>query len=107
MMKQCTLIFQVQIIYLVFILINKTNPDITLNGQLSNVQTNTSSGSIGQVTLYIYLFSVFITVISSFGGNSMELMWIFTNNLQLIYYLSVLNVNFPDIVNVFFPYVQI
>ena len=34
-------------------------------------------------------------------------MWIFTNTLQLIYYLSVVNVNFPDIVNVFFPYIQI
>ena len=74
---------------------------------MNNSQTSTSSGSIGQLTLYIYLISVFISVISSFGGNSMELMWIFTNNLQLIYYLSVLNVKFPDIVNAFFPYIQI
>ena len=85
----------------------QTNPDTSLKGELNKAQVNTSSGSIGQLTLYIYLFSVFITVISSFGGNSMELMWIFTNTLQLIYYLSVVNVNFPDIVNVFFPYVQI
>ena len=30
-----------------------------------------------------------------------------TNYLQLIYYLSAINVNFPDIIDMYFPYVQI
>ena len=85
----------------------QTNPDIVLKGALNEIKSTQSSSSIGQTTLYIYLFSVLITVVSSFGGNSMELMWVFTNTLQLIYYISVINVNFPDIVNFFFPYVQI
>ena len=46
-------------------------------------------------------------MLSSFGGNSMELMWIFANYLQLIYYISAVNVNFPDILDMYFPYVQI
>ena len=87
--------------------LRQTNPDIILSEYL-NKEVNTSTSSIlGQATLYIYLISIAISFISSFGGNSMELMWIFTNYLQLIYYLSAINVNFPDIIDMYFPYVQI
>ena len=87
--------------------LRQTNPDISLNGLLNQIQLVQASSSLGQTTLFIFLFSVGISMISSFGGNSMELMWLFTNNLQLIYYISAINVNFPDIINEYFPYVQI
>ena len=68
--------------------LRQTNPDLSLSGLLNAEQGSISAESIGQTTLYIYLFSVGISVVSSFGGNSMELMWMFTNTLQLIYYIS-------------------
>ena len=70
--------------------LRQTNPDLSLSGLLNAEQGSISAESIGQTTLYIYLFSVGISVVSSFGGNSMELMWMFTNTLQLIYYTVVI-----------------
>ena len=83
------------------------NPDAVLNGLLYTKLNSNSSEILGQTTLYIFLLSVLISILSSFGGNSMEMMWIFTNYLQLIYYISAVNVNFPDIINIYFPYIQI
>ena len=84
-----------------------TNPDIVLSGPLSTELNSGTSNILGQATLFIFLISVLISVLSSFGGNSMELMWIFMNYLQLIYYISAINVKFPDIIEMYFPFIQI
>ena len=87
--------------------LRQTNPEIVLSGLLKIKINSNSSNILGQATLYIFLFTVLISILSSFGGNSMEMMWIFTNYLQLIYYISAVNVNFPETINMYFPYIQI
>lgn len=87
--------------------LRQTNPDTVLSGTLFKIYNTNAVNSFGQTTLYIYLISVAVSMLSSFGGNSMELMWIFTNYLQLIFYISVINVTLPDLLDVYFPYVQI
>lgn len=84
-----------------------TNPNEALTGEL-NAQAGSSvnSASFGQTTVYLYLFSVGLTLISSFGGNSMEMMWKFTNTVQLFYFISMINLNFPSNLDNFFPYLQ-
>ena len=83
-----------------------TNPELTLNGLLNaNLNSNTSN-FLRQVILYAFLISVLISILSLFGGNWMELMWIFTNYLQLIYYISAVNVNFPDIIKSLFSSIK-
>ena len=87
--------------------LRQSSPEISLNGFL-NAENNSKGVNIfGQTTMFIFLGSALISVLSSFGGNSMELMWIFTNYLQLIYYISAVNVSLPDILDVYFPYVQV
>lgn len=65
-----------------------------------------SSESIGQTAMMIFLISVGLTVISSFGGNSMEMMWNLMNTLQLIFFLSYVHVNFPTHVVEFFDFLK-
>ena len=60
----------------------------------------------GQAALIIFFTSMFVTIISSFGGNSMEMMWNVTNTLQIFYYLSYVYVQFPGNVTFFFSYLQ-
>ena len=104
-----------EIIYLEFSLSNgfisiyslrNVNPDITFNENLYEQESGTNTGSFGQTALYLYMVSVGLTILSSFGGNSMEMMWQFTNTLQLMYYLSVINVHFPSNLSRFFPYIH-
>ena len=52
--------------------------------------------SFGQAALIIFLTSVLLTFISSFGGNSMEMMWNMTNTLQIFYYMSKFYTHFPN-----------
>ena len=67
-----------------------------------NAENNSKTVNLfGQATMYIFLGSALISALSSFGGNSMELMWIFTNYLQLIYYISTVNVSLPDVLDMF------
>mmetsp|Transcript_41597 Transcript_41597/g.48010 ORF Transcript_41597/g.48010 Transcript_41597/m.48010 type:complete len:304 (-) Transcript_41597:430-1341(-) len=65
-----------------------------------------SSSSFGQTTMIVFLFSIGISAISSFGGNSMEMMWNLMNTLQLLFYLSYIYVNYPDNVESFFTYLK-
>ena len=60
----------------------------------------------GQAALTIFLASLFVSIISSFGGNSMEMMWNMTNTLQIFYYFSYVYVQFPENVTSFFSYLQ-
>lgn len=83
-----------------------TNPNNPLYGDLESGGDAINSASFGQTTVYLYLFSVGLTVISSFGGNSMEMMWKFTNTIQLFYFMSFMNFNYPNNLDTFFPYLQ-
>ena len=85
----------------------QSSPEITLKGFLNAENNSKTVNLFGQATMYIFLGSALISALSSFGGNSMELMWIFTNYLQLIYYISTVNVSLPDVLDIFFPYVQV
>jgi hypothetical protein len=84
----------------------KVSPDIQLTGSLNNQDSSAAAASLGQTALYIYLGSIGLTMISSFGGNSMEMMWMLTNTLQLMYYISVISVHFPDALESFFPFLK-
>jgi hypothetical protein len=84
----------------------KVSPDIQLTGSLNSQDSSAAASSLGQTALYIYLGSIGLTIISSFGGNSMEMMWMLTNTLQLMYYISVINVHFPDTLESFFPFLK-
>ena len=78
-----------------------------LSGYLNTYKSaQTSSTSIGQTTMIVFLCSVVIGLISSFGGNSMEMIWNLTNTLQIIFFLSYTYVNFPDNLSTFFTYLQ-
>ena len=66
----------------------------------------TSTTSIGQTTMIVFLCSVALGFISSFGGNSMEMIWNLMNTLQLIFFLSYTYVNFPEDVSIFFDYLR-
>ena len=54
--------------------LRQTNPDIVLSNSLKEASGNQASSSFGQTTLYIYSFSVAISLVSLFGGNSIELL---------------------------------
>lgn len=78
-----------------------------LTGKLfENKGGESSSDSLGQTAMIIFLSSLFIALISSFGGNSMEMTWNLMNTLQLLYFLSYVYVNFPDHVSKFFGYLK-
>lgn len=85
----------------------KVDIDKTMLGKLYEIEITNSSGILGQSTFLLFLCSVFLTVISSFGGNSMEMFWKFTNTLQLIFFMSMINVKFPEVLSVYFPFLQI
>lgn len=82
------------------------NPETQLTGYLVKSGSVATSKSVGQTTIYIFAVSIFLALLSSFGGNSMEMMWWLTNTLQLAYFLSKVNVNFPDQVVSFFDYLK-
>lgn len=75
--------------------------------KLGKIEVSSGAVSFGQTTLLLFVSSIFVTVISSFGGNSMEMFWKFTNTLQLIYFMSMVNVYYPDALSNYFPYLQI
>lgn len=72
----------------------------------AHVGIQTSSDTFGQTTLIIFIISMVISAISSFGGNSMEMMWNLMNTLQLIFYISFVYVNYPSGVKDFFKYLK-
>ena len=92
-----------------------TNPDCVLSGLLnSNVNTNTNanmnvntSNLLCMAISYIFLISVLFSMLSLFDGNSIEIMWIFMNYLQLVYFISAINVNFPDVLSIHFSWIKI
>ena len=82
------------------------SPELQLSDYLDQNEGTQNAASFGQTTMVIFLASVFLTVISSFGGNSMELMWNLTNTTQILYFLSKVYVNFPADVVQFFSYLR-
>jgi hypothetical protein len=82
------------------------NPE-ELNGFLyKSSGAGGSTESLGQSAMYIFLVSIMLGVISSFGGNSMEMMWNMMNTLQMMFFLSYVNVEFPDFVQTFFSFLD-
>ena len=82
------------------------NPE-ELSGYLSaSAGTAATSNSIGQTAMFIFLSSLFIAFISSFGGNSMEMTWNLMNALQLLFFLSYIYLNFPNHLNEFFVFLK-
>lgn len=78
-----------------------------LSGKLFENQGSTGgSDSLSQTAMIIFFSSVGIAVISSFGGNSMEMMWNLMNTLQLLYFLSYVYVKFPEVVTQFFSFLK-
>ena len=74
-------------------------------GGYLNKQTNQSNtGILGQSAMYIFLLSVVIAIVSSFGGNSMEMMWGLMNTLQILYFLSYIFVEYPSDLDSIFAY---
>jgi hypothetical protein len=82
------------------------NKKVQLSGYLFNQDSTTASKSLGQTTMIVFFVSVGVAVISSFGGNSMEIMWNLMNTLQLMYFLSFINVNFPELMSEMFKYLK-
>ena len=67
---------------------------------------STSSKQFGLTAMIVFLSSITIALISSFGGNSMEMMWNLMNTLQLLYFLSFVFVNYPESTMEFFDYLS-
>jgi hypothetical protein len=82
------------------------NPE-ELSGYLyKSSGSGSSSESLGQSAMYIFVASILLALISSFGGNSMEMMWNMMNSLQMMYFLSYVYVQFPDYVETFFSFLD-
>lgn len=75
-------------------------------GYLNANSVSSSAGSVGQTTMILFFASLSLSILSSFGGNSPELMWNLTNTLQQFYILSKVYVQFPTLANDFFSYIQ-
>ena len=78
-----------------------------LSGYLNEYAgSQVSSEALGQTAAIIFLSSVGLALISSFGGNSMEMMWNLMNTLQLMYFLSYIYCEFPTHLEEFFTYLK-
>ena len=82
------------------------NSENQYNEYLNSSEGTNTGESFGQAALIIFLTSVFLTFISSFGGNTMEMMWNMTNTLQIFYYMSKFYVHFPNNLTYFFSYLR-
>jgi hypothetical protein len=82
------------------------NHETELSGYLNQEGEQTSAKALGQSAMIIIFISVGITAISSFGNNSMEMMWGLMNTLQILYFISYIHVVFPDHLDTFFEYLK-
>jgi len=83
------------------------NPESNMTAYLFENNGNAgTTGSLGQTAMILFLFSIFIAAVSSFGGNSMEMTWNLMNTLQILFYLSYVYVNFPPHLTEFFKYLK-
>jgi hypothetical protein len=80
------------------------NIENQLTAYLNKQEASETTKSLGRMAMILFLSSVVFAAISSFGGNSMEMMWNLMNTLQLMYFLSFVNVNFPPEVDNMFEY---
>ena len=82
--------------------LRNVNPETELSGYLNPTYEESNTKTVGQTAMYVFLFSLFITLISSFGDYSVEIMWGLMNTLQIIYYINFIYVVFPtDLETVF------
>lgn len=83
------------------------NQDSNMTGYLFQNNVNFgSSDSLGQTAMILFLFSIFMAGVSSFGGNSMEMTWNLMNTLQILFYLSYVYVLYPGHLIEFFKYLK-
>lgn len=80
------------------------NPDSDLTDFLNQQNNEESDKAIGQTAMILFLVSICIAATSSFGGNSMEMMWGLMNTLQVMFFMSYINVAFPRNLDTFFTY---
>ena len=81
-----------------------TNIEYPLFGYLNKNNIVVGSAAAEQTALILFAISIAISLISSFGGNSMEMMWNFMNTLQMFYFLSYINLIFPYNADEFFGF---
>ena len=78
------------------------NPENEVSEFLNEAFVSSNAGTFGQTAMYIFLFSVFLAIVSSFGGNSMEMMWGLMNTLQILFFISLVYITYPnDLVEIF------
>ena len=74
------------------------------SGYLNKQNNQGNTGIFGQSAMYIFLISIIIAIVSSFGGNSMEMIWGLMNTLQIIYFISYIYVEYPSDLDGFLEY---
>ena len=74
------------------------------SGYLNKQNNQNNTGILGQSAMYIFLISIIIALVSSFGGNSMEMIWGLMNTLQIIYFTSYIYVEYPSELDSFLEY---
>ena len=78
------------------------NPENELSGYLNPTYEESNTKTVAQTTMYVFVFSLIITLLSSFGDYSIEIMWGLMNTLQIIYYINYIFAVFPtDLKTVF------
>lgn len=80
------------------------NIETDLSGYLYAQSNQSNTGVLGQSAMYIFLASVLLALISSFGGNSPEMMWGLMNTLQILYFTSYVYVEFPKDLDAIFVF---
>ena len=84
----------------------KVDIENKLTGYLNEEGEQLHTKVAGQTTLLLFLISVGLSALSSFGGNSMEMMWGLLNTLQILYFISYIHVHFPTTLKDFFKYLR-
>lgn len=82
------------------------NPDKELSGFLYATEANTATKAAGQTMMYVFLVSFVISIISSIGKNSVELMWGLMNTVQILFFISYIHIEYPKNLKAFFKYLE-
>ena len=86
--------------------LREVTPENELSGYLNSSSKSSNAGLLGQSAMYIFIASILLALISSFGGNSMEMIWGLMNTLQILFFLSFVYVEFPKDLDSIFKYLS-
>ena len=64
------------------------NPENGLSGYPDPTYEESNTKTVAQNAMYLFVFSLIITLLSSFGDYSVEIMWELMNKFQSIYYVN-------------------